>query len=233
MNDRLYRSVDDRVVAGVCGGLAARLAVDPSLVRIAYVVVALLTGVFPLLILYVIMAAVIPEEPTGFAGVGRSPTPPGPGAVPGWTPPGGPAPTAAWPPQQDTTGTAWPPQPDATGAPPTDAAAAAWPAVGGAVEGAAGQDATIAGSAPPPGPPPDASAPPWPAAAPVPTWDPGAPRRRSADPVLAVVGGLALVALGVYFLVRDRLDIDWGVVWAAGIVAVGVVVVLAALRPRS
>ena len=34
MNDRLYRSVDDRVIAGVCGGLAVRLGVDPSLVRI-------------------------------------------------------------------------------------------------------------------------------------------------------------------------------------------------------
>ncbi len=87
MNDRLYRSVDDRVLAGVCGGLAVRLAVDPSLVRIGYAIVALLTGIFPLLILYVIMAAVVPEEPTGFAGVPRSPAPPGPDAVPGWTPP--------------------------------------------------------------------------------------------------------------------------------------------------
>ena len=34
MNDRLYRSVDDRVIAGVCGGLAVRFALDPSLVRV-------------------------------------------------------------------------------------------------------------------------------------------------------------------------------------------------------
>ena len=56
MNDRLYRSVDDRVLAGVCGGLAVRLALDPSLVRILWVVVALVTGLLPLLVLYVIMA---------------------------------------------------------------------------------------------------------------------------------------------------------------------------------
>ena len=87
MNERLYRTVDDRVVAGVCGGLAVRLGVDPSLVRIAFAVTALLTGIFPLLVLYVIMAIVVPEEPTGFAG--RAPSPPGPGAVPGWMPPGG------------------------------------------------------------------------------------------------------------------------------------------------
>jgi hypothetical protein len=41
-----------------------------------------------------------------------------------------------------------------------------------------------------------------------------------------------LVGLGVYFLVRDRFDIDWGVVWAAGLVTVGVVIVIAAFRPR-
>ena len=93
MNDRLYRSVDDRVIAGVCGGLAVRLAIDPSLVRIGYAVLAFVTGIFPLLVLYLIMAAVVPEEPTGFAGIGRSPTP-GPDAVPGWAAPS----SGGWPP---------------------------------------------------------------------------------------------------------------------------------------
>jgi len=47
-----------------------------------------------------------------------------------------------------------------------------------------------------------------------------------------MIGGIVLVALGVYFLVRDQLTIDWGVVWAAGLVALGVVVVAAAFLPR-
>ena len=38
--------------------------------------------------------------------------------------------------------------------------------------------------------------------------------------------------LGIYFLVRDQLAVDWGVVWAAGLVALGVVVVVASVRPR-
>jgi phage shock protein PspC (stress-responsive transcriptional regulator) len=177
MNDRLYRTVDDRVLAGVCGGLAVRLGVDPSLVRVGYAVVALLTGIFPLLVLYVIMAAVVPEQPTGFAG--RPPSPAGPDAVPGWMPPSGGAP--AW-----TAGDA-------------DAAAPAW--TGG------DRDAT----------------------APAPSW-PEQPERAAARPM---IGGLVLVGLGIYFLVRDRLDIDWGVVWAAGLVAIGVVIVIAAFRPRS
>jgi hypothetical protein len=32
-----------------------------------------------------------------------------------------------------------------------------------------------------------------------------------------VIGGLVLVGLGVYFLVRDQVTIDWGIVWAAGL----------------
>jgi hypothetical protein len=78
---------------------------------------------------------------------------------------------------------------------------------------------------------------PGPAAPPTP-WDQGAPQprqargRRERDPLLGIIGGLGLVALGVYFLVRDQIAIDWGIVWAAGLVAVGAVVILAALRPR-
>jgi hypothetical protein len=40
------------------------------------------------------------------------------------------------------------------------------------------------------------------------------------------------VALGVWLLVRDRIAVDWAVVGAAGLVALGAVVILAALRPR-
>jgi len=68
VNDRLYRSVDDRVLAGVCAGLADRLDLDPALVRIGYAILDLVTGIFPMLVLYVIMVVVIPEEPS-WAGV--------------------------------------------------------------------------------------------------------------------------------------------------------------------
>lgn len=199
MNERLYRSVDDRVVAGVCGGIAVRLAIDPSLVRIAYAVLALVTGIFPLLVLYVIMAAVIPEEPSGFAG--RSPTPPGPGAVPGWTPPA-------------AAGPAWTGQ--GAVAPTGDAA---------------GADATELA------PPAEETVPASPSAAPA-TWaatptGTGQSRRdRSGGTVAGIVGGLVLVGLGTWFLVRDRLEVDWGIVWAAGLMALGVVIVIAAFRPR-
>ena len=58
---RLYRSRGDRRVAGVCAGIADYLGVDVSLVRIAWVVFAIAGG--PGLLLYIIMAAIVPEEP--------------------------------------------------------------------------------------------------------------------------------------------------------------------------
>jgi phage shock protein C len=206
MNDRLYRSVDDRVLAGVCGGLAVRLAVDPSLVRIGYAIVALLTGIFPLLVLYVIMAVVVPEEPTGFAGIGRAPTPPGPDAVPGWTAPG----SAQW---------------QAGPAPVNASSETPAPEAG---------TAAVPDGSPPPSPGDPVAVP----AAPPSAWSSRAERRRErrrrrdGDPILGIIAGLVLVGLGAWFLVRDRVAIDWGIVWAAGAVALGVVVILAAFRPR-
>ena len=58
---RLYRSRTDRRVAGVCGGIADYLAVDPTLVRIVWAIFAMAGG--PGIVIYIIMAAIIPEEP--------------------------------------------------------------------------------------------------------------------------------------------------------------------------
>jgi phage shock protein C len=61
MRDRLYRSRDERVLFGVAGGVAEWLDVDPAVVRIVFALLVLTAG-FGLL-LYLIMAIVIPEEP--------------------------------------------------------------------------------------------------------------------------------------------------------------------------
>jgi len=58
---RLYRSRADRRIAGVCGGIADYLAVDPTIVRIIWALFAIAGG--PGLVLYIILAAIIPEEP--------------------------------------------------------------------------------------------------------------------------------------------------------------------------
>lgn len=58
---RLTRSTDDRVVAGVCGGLARYLNVDASLVRILTAVLTVLIGGAPLL-LYIVAVLIVPED---------------------------------------------------------------------------------------------------------------------------------------------------------------------------
>ena len=65
MTDRLYRSPTDRVIAGVAGGLAAWLRIDPSLVRVAWVVLAVLSGGIFLLV-YIVMMIVVPLPPPGW-----------------------------------------------------------------------------------------------------------------------------------------------------------------------
>lgn len=60
---RLYRSRSERLVGGVLGGLGAYLGVDPTWLRIAYVVVSVLTGFGPALLVYIIAMMIVPEEP--------------------------------------------------------------------------------------------------------------------------------------------------------------------------
>ncbi|MBP9501612.1 MAG: PspC domain-containing protein [Candidatus Promineofilum sp.] len=57
---RLMRSETDRMIAGVCGGLAAYLGVDPVLVRLAFVILLLASGVG--LGIYVVLWFVMPAE---------------------------------------------------------------------------------------------------------------------------------------------------------------------------
>ena len=55
---RLMRSETDRMIAGVCGGVAAYLGVDPVLVRLAFVILLLASGIG--LAIYVILWVVMP-----------------------------------------------------------------------------------------------------------------------------------------------------------------------------
>jgi phage shock protein C len=62
LSTRLYRSRDERMLAGVAGGLAAHFDLDPTIIRLAWALAALATGPLAIL-LYVICALVIPREP--------------------------------------------------------------------------------------------------------------------------------------------------------------------------
>jgi phage shock protein PspC (stress-responsive transcriptional regulator) len=218
MNNHLYRSRDDRMLAGVAGGLAEMWDADPSLVRIVWALLVVLTGGIALVV-YIVMAIVVPEDD------GRSWA----GQAIDWNRsqgPSGASPT-------DTTGAGS----TAPGATPGAAFADSPPA------GSAPPVSPIGG--PPPGswPQPPGS---WPqpqtayearAARRAARWEDRAARReargRDGRSGAMVVGAL-LILVGAWYLLREFLptiDFDW--FWPLVLVGVGVLVLFLAIRPRS
>jgi len=61
-NNKLFRSRENKVIAGVCGGLAEFLGWEVSTVRLLYVLISIFSAAFPGILVYVIMWAVMPEK---------------------------------------------------------------------------------------------------------------------------------------------------------------------------
>ena len=57
---KLYRS-SNRILAGVCGGLAEYLDVDPTLIRVIYAALSLFTVAFPGVLFYIILMILMPN----------------------------------------------------------------------------------------------------------------------------------------------------------------------------
>jgi phage shock protein PspC (stress-responsive transcriptional regulator) len=185
--------------------MAVWLDIDPSLVRIAWVLLAIFSGGIFVLV-YVVMMIVVPLPPTGWMPRPRSAVP-GQGWQPGsggWTPPGGPPP--GW-------GASASPTPD-WGAPPT-------PPPPGFAAGAPGTTDTTGGW-----PPQDGSA------APAGSPAPPASSRRAGN--AGIVAGVILIGLGVWFLVDQFIDVNWDLLWPVAIMVVGGALIAGALmRGRS
>jgi phage shock protein C len=58
---RLYRSRTERMLGGVCGGMGVYFTVDPTLIRVVFVVLALASGAG--LIAYLLLLIIVPIEP--------------------------------------------------------------------------------------------------------------------------------------------------------------------------
>jgi phage shock protein C len=112
MSGTLYRHPTDKVIGGVAAGVGAWMGIDPTIVRFAFVLLAIFTtGAF--LLLYVLLLFIVPLPPAGWmppgnrplTGWGRPGAQPGAqsGAQPGgWqAPPGG-----GWSPESVTGGNA-------------------------------------------------------------------------------------------------------------------------------
>ncbi len=225
MNDRLYRSSTDRVFSGLCGGMAEHFDLDPSLVRLAWVVLGILTGIFPLLIVYIVMAMVVPEEP--------------PAGAPGW--PG-------WGPMWGPGGQGTPGTPDSGTAPGSGTGPGGEPSgapadtTGAGGQGGAAGDASGAGPGtwgnwgpPPPPPPPGAD---WHTQRAYWRAQRRAQRaywrsqRWGGDASMAgLVFGVILVVVGGIFLLQQAVpSFDVSLVWPAALIVIGAALLAGAFR---
>lgn len=58
---KLTRSQTDRWLAGVCGGLGEYFGIDPTVVRLGYLVLTVISGFVPFIVIYVIAALIMPN----------------------------------------------------------------------------------------------------------------------------------------------------------------------------
>ena len=61
MEKKLYRSKTNKTIAGVCGGLAEFLNIDPTIVRLIWALIVFCAGAG--VVAYIVCALVIPEKP--------------------------------------------------------------------------------------------------------------------------------------------------------------------------
>ncbi|MDR2899417.1 MAG: PspC domain-containing protein [Clostridiales bacterium] len=66
MYKKLYKTRYNNKLDGVCGGIAIYCNMDPTLVRLIWVLVTIMTGIVPGVIGYFICAVIMPREPEGY-----------------------------------------------------------------------------------------------------------------------------------------------------------------------
>lgn len=62
MKKKLMRSARNRMIAGVCGGVADYFGWDPTIVRLAFVLISIFSAAFPGILVYIIAWLIVPEE---------------------------------------------------------------------------------------------------------------------------------------------------------------------------
>ncbi len=60
---KLYKSDKDKVLSGVIGGIGEYVDIDPTVLRLVFILIAIMTGIFPSIVAYIIAALVVPKHP--------------------------------------------------------------------------------------------------------------------------------------------------------------------------
>lgn len=61
MNNKLLRS-NNRIIAGVCGGIARWLGWDPTMVRVLYILLSIISAGFPGILVYIVLWIIMPDD---------------------------------------------------------------------------------------------------------------------------------------------------------------------------
>jgi phage shock protein C len=206
---RLYRSADDRIFAGVAGGVAAYFDVDPALVRIIWFFSVFFTGSLTFWA-YLVMSFVVPLEPADWP----PQSPWVPGGAPVAPPTGYATPTPGTPPAPEAGASTAPAEPGAN-APMPDPAATG-----------------------PATPPPSAAggwwSSDWRTQRQQERWQRRAARRGYEHGGPGLFFGLLLILVGG-MLVWHQIDpgFDLNLTWPVAIVALGAILVVSSIRPRG
>lgn len=62
MNEKKLMRSSNKMLAGVCAGIAEYFNIDPTLVRAAYAILSVFSAGFPGLLLYIILAVIMPQR---------------------------------------------------------------------------------------------------------------------------------------------------------------------------
>lgn len=62
MDKKLYKSDTNKMIAGVCGGIGEYFNVDPTIIRLAWVLLSLPVAIFGGIIAYIIAAIILPDR---------------------------------------------------------------------------------------------------------------------------------------------------------------------------
>ena len=60
---KLYRSKSNKRIAGICGGLGETYGIDPTLLRLLFVFLAIVSGFLPMFVVYIVGWIIIPIGP--------------------------------------------------------------------------------------------------------------------------------------------------------------------------
>lgn len=57
---KIFRSITNKKIAGICGGIGEMFDVDPTIIRLILIILTLMTGVFPFVIGYLLAWWIVP-----------------------------------------------------------------------------------------------------------------------------------------------------------------------------